>query len=131
MQYASIIKKMTLEEKASLLSGGGLFRSKSIPRLNIPSMDFADGPHGVRKQAGASDHLGLNASLPATCYPTASAIANSWDEELGEELGSYMGKEAASQGLCPPRNGGCRPAESLGIRVEPQARLDSALRREF
>ena len=99
LRYAEIIDKMTLEEKASLLSGGGLFRSKEIKRLDIPAMTFADGPHGVRKQAGSNDHLGLNASLPATCYPTASAIANSWDEGLAEELGRYLGKEAASQGV--------------------------------
>ncbi len=99
LRYAEMIGKMTLEEKASLLSGGGLFRSKEIERLGIPAMNFADGPHGVRKQAGSNDHLGLNASLPATCYPTASAIANSWDEGLAEELGSYLGKEASSQGV--------------------------------
>jgi beta-glucosidase len=99
LRYADVIDKMTLEEKASLLSGGGLFRSKGIARLGIPAMDLADGPHGVRKQAGSTDHLGLNASLPATCYPTASAIANSWDEELAEELGRYLGTEAASQGV--------------------------------
>jgi len=99
MQYADIIGKMTLEEKASLLSGGEQFRSKSIERLGIPAMTFADGPHGVRKQAGSGDHLGLAESLPATCYPTASAIANSWDENLGEELGGYLGKEAVSHGV--------------------------------
>lgn len=97
LHHAELIDKMILEEKVSLLSGGGLFRSAEIKRLGIPAMTFADGPHGVRKQAGSSDHLGLNASLPATCYPTASAIANSWDEELVEELGHYLGKEAASQ----------------------------------
>ena len=99
MKHGEIIAKMTLEDKASLLSGGEQFRSKGIERLGIHRMAFADGPHGVRKQAGTGDHLGLNASLPATCYPTASAIANSWDEELGEELGRYLGKEAASQGV--------------------------------
>jgi len=99
MRYADIIGKMTLEEKASLLSGGEQFRSKSIERLGISAMTFADGPHGVRKQAGSGDHLGLNESLPATCYPTASAIANSWDEKLGEELGGYLGKEAAFHGV--------------------------------
>jgi beta-glucosidase len=97
MRYSEIISKMTLEEKASLLSGGGIFRSKTIERLGIPAMHFADGPHGVRRQAGSSDHLGLNASLPATCFPTSAAVANSWDEELVEEMGKYLGAEAASQ----------------------------------
>jgi beta-glucosidase len=53
-------------------------------------------PHGLRKQAGAGDHLGLNASLEATCFPTAATIANSWDEKLGEEIGEALGDEAAS-----------------------------------
>lgn len=99
MSYSEIISKMTLEEKASLLSGGEQFRSKSIKRLNIPAMTFADGPHGLRKQVDSGDHLGLRASLPATCYPTSATIANSWDEKLGEELGTYLGKEAAFFGV--------------------------------
>jgi len=90
---------MTLEEKCSLLSGGGNFTTKGVKRLGIPSMFLSDGPHGLRKQAGAADHLGLNVSLPATCFPTAAAIANSWDERLGEELGKMLGEEAAAQGV--------------------------------
>ena len=53
-------------------------------------------PHGLRRQAGAGDHLGLNASLPATCFPTAATVANSWDEELGEEIGAALAEEAAT-----------------------------------
>jgi beta-glucosidase len=90
---------MTLEEKASLFSGGDQFYTKTVERLGIPSLYLSDGPNGVRKQAGAADHLGLNASLPATCFPTASAMANSWDTELGEELGRRLGEEAAAQGV--------------------------------
>jgi len=60
-------------------------------------MFLSDGPHGVRKQASASDHLGLNASIAATCYPTAAAMANSWNTALGERLGERLGEEAASQ----------------------------------
>ncbi|MDR2741412.1 MAG: glycoside hydrolase family 3 C-terminal domain-containing protein [Treponema sp.] len=99
MKYRELIGKMTLEEKASLFSGGGQFSTKAVKRLGIPSMYLSDGPHGVRKQAGASDHLGLNASLPATCYPTAATMANSWDTELGEELGRHLGAEARAQGV--------------------------------
>ncbi|MFP3154916.1 glycoside hydrolase family 3 C-terminal domain-containing protein [Lachnospiraceae bacterium ZAX-1] len=99
MKYAALINQMTLEEKASLFSGEGQFYTKTVEWLGIPSMYLSDGPHGVRKQAGASDHLGLNASLPATCYPTAATIANSWDADLGEQLGQHLGKEAASQGV--------------------------------
>ena len=99
MKYAALIKKMTLEEKCSLLSGEGNFTTKSVKRLNIPGMFLSDGPHGLRKQAGAADHLGLNASLPATCCPTAATMANSWDPELGEELGRMLGEEAKAQGV--------------------------------
>ena len=59
-------------------------------------MAMSDGPHGLRRQAGAGDHLGLNASLPATCFPTATTIANSWDEKLGEEIGTALAEEAVT-----------------------------------
>lgn len=60
-------------------------------------MFCSDGPHGIRKQAGEGDHLGLNASLPATCFPTAATVANSWNLGLGKEIGKALGKEAAAQ----------------------------------
>lgn len=97
MKYADLISKMTLEEKASLLSGKGNFTTKPIERLGVPGMFLSDGPHGLRKQAGAADHLGLNASVPATCYPTAATMANSWDVELGEQLGEHLGAECVAQ----------------------------------
>ncbi len=84
MKHQEIIEQMTLEEKAAFLSGKNVWQTRDFPRLNIPSIFCSDGPHGIRKQAGAGDHLGLNASLPATCFPTAATIANSWDEALGE-----------------------------------------------
>lgn len=96
-KYQDLINQMTLKEKASLTSGKDFWQSKNIDRLSIPSMFLADGPHGVRRQAAAADHLGLNASIPATCYPTAVTMANSWDEQLGEKLGYLLGKEAAVQ----------------------------------
>lgn len=99
MKYKELIDRMTLEEKCSLLSGKGNFTTKPIKRLDIPSMFLSDGPHGLRKQEGAADHLGLNASRPATCYPTAATMANSWDPELAEELGRYLGAEAKAQGV--------------------------------
>ena len=97
VKYADLIAQMTLEEKASLLSGKGNFTTKPIERLSVPGMFLSDGPHGVRKQAGAADHLGLNASVPATCYPTAATMANSWDVALGERLGEYLGEECVAQ----------------------------------
>lgn len=96
MKRQELISKMTLEEKAAFLSGKNEWQTRDIPRLNIPSVFCSDGPHGVRKQAGAGDHLGLNESLPATCFPTAATIANSWDMELGEALGQALGEEASA-----------------------------------
>lgn len=97
MKHREMIDKMTLEEKAALLSGKGEWQTWNFDRLGIPSMYCSDGPHGIRKQAGAGDHLGLNPSLPATCFPTAATMANSWDPELGEEIGTALGEEAAAQ----------------------------------
>ena len=99
MKYQDIIEKMTIEEKAAFLSGKGEWQTRDFERLGIPSIFCSDGPHGIRKQAGAGDHLGLNASLPATCFPTAATIANSWDEKLGEELGETLGEEAMAEGV--------------------------------
>lgn len=97
MKYKALIEKMTLEEKASLCSGRDFWNTKAIERLGIPSMMLTDGPHGLRKQGGRVDHLGLNRSIPATCFPTASAAANSWDEELIEEMGKRLGLEARAE----------------------------------
>ena len=92
-----LLKKLTLEEKCALLSGAETFKTRGMPEHGIPQIWLSDGPHGLRKQAGESDHLGLNPSVPATCFPTASAVANSWDTALGEEIGAALGEEAAAQ----------------------------------
>ena len=97
MNNSEIINKMSLKEKVSLLSGKDFWQTKDIPRLGINSIFLADGPHGIRKQAEAADHLGLNESIKSTCFPTASAIANSWDIELGEKIGRCLGEEANEQ----------------------------------
>ena len=99
MKYEDLISQMTLEEKASLMSGANFWNTKAVTRLNIPSMMLTDGPHGLRKQGGKEDHLGLNQSIPSTCYPSAAGLANSWDEALMEEMGEYLGLEAASEGV--------------------------------
>ena len=96
MKQQKLVEKMTIEEKAAILSGKTVWQTREIDRFSIPSIFLSDGPHGVRKQAGAGDHLGLNVSLKATCFPTAATIANSWDQELGEEIGQALGEEAAS-----------------------------------
>lgn len=97
MKNAEIIAKLNLEQKCALLSGAGTFTTRGCPKAGIPSITLSDGPNGVRKQAGAADHLGLNPSVPATCFPTAATVACSWDPALGEQLGRAMGEEAAAQ----------------------------------
>ena len=96
-KYQEIIDQLTLKEKARLISGKDFWQTMNVDRLNIRSAFLSDGPHGVRRQAAAADHLGLNASIPATCFPTAATMANSWDPELGEGLGQRLGQEAAVQ----------------------------------
>ena len=96
MDMKELISQLTLEEKAALLQGKTMWTTWEIPRLGIPSIFLSDGPHGLRKQAGPADNLGLNESVPATCFPTAATMANSWDTQLGEELGQYLGMEAAA-----------------------------------
>ena len=95
MKLDSLIRSMTLEQKCAMLSGADVFRTRGVK--DVPSIWLSDGPHGLRKQAGSSDHLGLNPSEKATCFPTATTIANSWDEALGEEIGRALGEEAVDQ----------------------------------
>ena len=97
MKHADIIQTLDLEQKCALLSGGTVFDTRALPGKNVPSITLSDGPNGVRKQAGAADHLGLNPSVPATCFPTSATVANSWDPALGEAIGEAMGEEAAAQ----------------------------------
>ena len=97
--HADLVARLTLEQKCALLSGAGTFKTRAFPRLGIPELWLSDGPHGLRKQAGAADHLGLNPSLPATCFPTACTIANSWNPVLGQQIGRALGEEAVAQGV--------------------------------
>ena len=91
------LQALTLEQKCALLSGAGTFTTRAYQKAGIPAITLSDGPNGVRKQAGAADHLGLNPSVPATCFPTAATVACSWDPALGEQIGQAMGEEAAAQ----------------------------------
>ena len=91
------LQALTLEQKCALLSGAGTFTTRAYQKVGIPAITLSDGPNGVRKQAGAADHLGLNPSVPATCFPTAATVACSWDPALGEQIGQAMGEEAAAQ----------------------------------
>ncbi|MBK0348825.1 glycoside hydrolase family 3 C-terminal domain-containing protein [Aerococcaceae bacterium zg-ZJ1578] len=87
-----IIEKLTLEEKAALVSGKDFWSTQPIERLGIPSVMMCDGPHGLRKQVGEGDHLGINESIKAVCFPTASALASSFDRELLSRLGENLSK---------------------------------------
>lgn len=99
MKHQEIINRLTLEEKAALMSGKSVWETKDYPEKGIPSIFLSDGPHGIRKQEGEGDHLGLNASVPATCFPTAATLANSWDVDLVERVGQGLGAEANSLGV--------------------------------
>jgi beta-glucosidase len=94
-QAATLVSSMTLEEKASLCSGADFWSTKAIERLGLESMFLTDGPHGVRKAADTN----FTNSAPATCFPTASALACSWDIELLREVGEALGREAQSLGV--------------------------------
>ena len=94
-EVPAILARMTLEEKADLCSGAGVWHLPAIDRLGLPSITLTDGPHGVRK-AAAGTHSGLARNLPATCFPTASALASSWDVDLLREVGSALGAESAA-----------------------------------
>ncbi|WP_084129424.1 glycoside hydrolase family 3 C-terminal domain-containing protein [Demequina sp. NBRC 110055] len=89
--------ELTDLEKAAFMSGENIWQSRAFPHAGIRSLFFADGPHGVRKQTGSGDHLGIAASEPATCFPTSATIANSWDPTLAQDVGEALGAEAASQ----------------------------------
>ncbi|WP_420489666.1 glycoside hydrolase family 3 C-terminal domain-containing protein [Neobacillus vireti] len=94
---SDIISKMTLEEKASLCSGLEFWRLQGIERLGIPSIMVTDGPHGLRKQEGSSDHLGIYDSVPATCFPSAAGMASSWNRELIHKVGVALGEECQAE----------------------------------
>ncbi len=98
MSIEFLINHMTLEEKASLMSGADFWHTKAVERLGIPSTMMSDGPHGLRKVVTTAKTPDGN-SVPATCFPTASALANSWDEELVEQTGKLLGIEAAHEGV--------------------------------
>ena len=94
-----LISQMTLEEKAGLCSGADFWNTKSIERLGIPKVMMSDGPHGLRKQAGETDHLGLNESVEAVCFPAACATASSFDVDLIGKMGEILGEECQAENL--------------------------------
>lgn len=93
----ALIKQMTIEEKAGMCSGKDFWHLKSVERLGIPEVMVSDGPHGLRKQDQAGDHLGINDSIKAVCFPTACATACSFDRELLQTLGETLGDECQAE----------------------------------
>lgn len=88
--------ELTLDQQISILSGADFWHTQAVPDTGVRSMMMADGPHGIRRQVGESDHLGLNPAAPATCFPTAVTLASSWDEELMREVGQAIAREAVA-----------------------------------
>jgi beta-glucosidase len=95
----ALLKELTLEEKASLTSGSAFWYTAPVERLGIPKIMVSDGPHGLRAQPGEGDHVGLGGSLPATCFPTASAVASSWNPALLRRIGEALAQEARACNL--------------------------------
>jgi beta-glucosidase len=93
------IEEITLEEKASLVSGFAFWNTTPVASAGIPAVVLSDGPHGVRRQEEGADHLGINAARPSTAFPTASATASSWDRDLLSRMGGALGEEARSLGV--------------------------------
>lgn len=94
-----LISQMTLEEKAGMCSGDDFWHLKGVERLGIPSVMVSDGPHGLRKQDEKQDHLGINESIKAVCFPPAVLAACSFDRDLIRTLGDAIGKEAQANDL--------------------------------
>ena len=94
-----LLTELTLEEKASLTSGSSFSYTAPVERLGIPKIMVSDGPHGLRAQPGEGDHLGLGGSLPATCFPTASAVASTWNPDLLRRIGQALAQEARACNL--------------------------------
>ena len=98
-QAAKRVAQMTLLEKTSLMSGSSFWHLQPIERLDLPRIMVADGPHGLRKQAQHADHLGMQASVPATCFPTAVTLASSWNRDLIFAVGAAIGQECQAENV--------------------------------
>jgi beta-glucosidase len=98
-KVSSLLGQLTLEEKASLCLGSDFWHTAPVERLGIPAIMVSDGPHGLRRQPDEADHVGISGSVPATCFPTACALASSWNPELVRRVGAALGREARAQGV--------------------------------
>ncbi|PRY29975.1 beta-glucosidase [Pseudosporangium ferrugineum] len=97
LDIPALLSALTLEEKAALLDGADFWRTQAVERLGIPSVMVTDGPHGLRKQAGGADHVGLHDSVPATCFPPAAGLASTWDPHLLARIGEALGRECRAE----------------------------------
>lgn len=99
MDIEKCLREMTLDEKASICSGSDFWRTQPVERLGVPTVMMCDGPHGLRKQEGQEDHLGINKSIETVSYPTASAMASSFDREVMRTQGTALGKECQAEDI--------------------------------
>ncbi len=99
LDVESLIRELTLEEKAALTVGSDFWHTAAVERLGVPRIMVADGPHGLRAQMNEADHVGLSGSLPATCFPTASALGSAWNPQLAYRVGEALGVEARACGV--------------------------------
>ena len=93
------LRELPLARLVALLSGGGFWTTEAIDEVTLPSLTLTDGPHGLRRQPDDADHLGIGDSVPATCFPTASNLAASWDPQLLERVGAALGRECRADGV--------------------------------
>jgi beta-glucosidase len=94
---ASLLQQLSNEEKINLCTGNTFWQLHGVERLELPSIFVTDGPHGLRKQQGSSDHIGLNDSVPATCFPPAVGLASSWSRQLLREVGTALGEACVAE----------------------------------
>jgi beta-glucosidase len=104
---AATVAALSLAEKVRLLSGRDFWHLEPVPSAGLPAVMVTDGPHGLRKQLGAADQFGLGAAVPATCFPTASALAATWDEDLLTEVGEALGRECRAEDVAVLLGPGC------------------------
>lgn len=120
MSIPELLQQLTLEEKASLCSGGDFWHTKAIERLGIPAMMMSDGPHGLRKQDETGDHMGINDSIKAVCFPAGCATASSFDRGLVERMGKGSGQRVSG--------GKCRRSAGAGSQHQAFASVRQKLR---
>ena len=99
VEVERLLATLTLEEKASLTSGSDFWHTQPVSAKGVPAVMLTDGPHGLRKQRGSADHLGIGTSIPATCFPPAASLGSSWDPDLLRRVGEALGNETRANGV--------------------------------